>query len=79
MIAHEMGHVLCRHTGEKLSDEITASAGTTLLAQLLSTVFGIGAGGAYDVLSVGRGVLWTRPNSRDMEREADYVGLKVST
>lgn len=77
VIAHEMGHVLCRHTGEKLSDEIMGSAGVTLLSQLASTVFGIGAGAAYEWLSVGRGLVLTRPNSRNMEREADYVGLKL--
>jgi predicted Zn-dependent protease len=74
VLGHEIGHVLARHGGERLSQQMGVQTATQLLAgmassnpatvQLVSAALGAGA-------SVG--VLL--PFSRQQESEADHLGL----
>jgi metalloendopeptidase OMA1, mitochondrial len=74
VLAHEIGHVLARHGGERLSQQMGVQTVTQLLAgmassnpatvQLVSAALGAGA-------SVGVLLPW----SRQQESEADHLGL----
>ena len=69
VLAHEIGHVVARHAGEKLS-----WAGITSLGALLMDLFyGLDArltSGVFDIAI-------QRPHSRQMETEADKIGLTL--
>lgn len=74
VLAHEIGHVLARHGGERLSQQMGVQTVTQVLAglsssnpatvQLVSAALGAGA-------SVGVLLPW----SRQQESEADHLGL----
>lgn len=74
VLAHEIGHVLARHGGERLSQQMGVQTATQVLAgmassnpatvQLVSAALGAGA-------SVGVLLPW----SRQQESEADHLGL----
>ncbi|KAJ2918909.1 hypothetical protein MD484_g1505, partial [Candolleomyces efflorescens] len=68
VLAHEIGHVVARHTAERLSSQIVWLGIATIL-DLLGVDF------------VLRGSLRTYllelPNSRTQEREADLIGLRL--
>lgn len=82
ILAHEMGHTLCRHGAEKATVESLTS-----VANLISwaTALVVGAeyfGGAFTAAAlVGAenavSLSVTLPNSRDMEREADLIGVRL--
>ena len=77
VIAHEMGHVLARHTGEKLTHEISGNAFAALFGYLTSALFGWDPGSSTDAMNRGRQLTLEIPHSREMEREADLIGLKL--
>jgi predicted Zn-dependent protease len=74
VLAHEIGHVLARHGGERLSQQMGVQSATQVLAglassnpatvQLVSAALGAGA-------QVGVLLPW----SRQQESEADHLGL----
>jgi len=74
VLGHEIGHVLARHGGERLSQQMGVQTATQLLAgmassnpatvQLVSAALGAGA-------QVGVLLPW----SRQQESEADHIGL----
>ncbi|GMH55912.1 hypothetical protein TrRE_jg11165 [Triparma retinervis] len=78
VMAHEIGHVLARHTGEKVTDTGVLSLVTLALASLSGVLFGGDSGAsAFKILTVGKSFLYELPHSRDMEREADLIGVEL--
>lgn len=69
VIGHEIGHVLGRHTAERVS---RAQAGG-LLAAVLGAV--VGVPGVADVAQMGAAA-YLQSFSRDQESEADHLGLR---
>lgn len=76
VLAHEVAHVLARHSNERISTQFAASAGLDLLAAMAGepsatrqTVFGL--------LGVGTQVGILLPFSRKQESEADLLGLEL--
>jgi predicted Zn-dependent protease len=76
IVGHELGHVIARHGGERVSQRLLAelggtalavAAGTSPQAPLIVAAFGLGA----EV-----GVLL--PYSRRQESEADHIGLVLA-
>ncbi|KAA8902521.1 hypothetical protein TRICI_005882 [Trichomonascus ciferrii] len=68
VLAHETGHQLARHTAENLSK----TPFYVVLGLLLSTVTG-----ADMINRLVVNTLFQLPASREMEREADYIGLMM--
>lgn len=72
VLGHEIGHVLARHTAERVS---RAQAGG-LLASVLGAV--VGVPGVGDVAQAGAAA-YLQSFSRDQESEADHLGLRYMT
>lgn len=69
VLGHEIGHVLARHTAERVS---RAQAGG-LVAAVLGAV--VGVPGVADVAQMGAAA-YLQSFSRDQENEADHLGLR---
>ena len=69
VLAHEIGHVVARHSAEKVSTSVVAG----LLSLLLSAAAGGGNFGGVTTLGL------SLPFSRIMETEADAIGLRLMT
>lgn len=76
VIAHEVAHVLARHSNERISTQFAASAGLDLVSALAGeptatkqTLFGL--------LGLGTQVGVLLPFNRRQESEADLLGLQV--
>ncbi|PPR05556.1 hypothetical protein CVT24_003295 [Panaeolus cyanescens] len=68
VLAHEIGHVVARHTAERLSSQ-------TLYFTLLLILHSLGLNlGLSDVIQK---VMWELPGSRKQELEADVIGLRL--
>ena len=77
VIGHEVGHVLANHGNERVSEQLLAQGGLTLLGGIMSQknspkydllVTALGVGTQYGVLL---------PHSRTQESEADIIGLDL--
>ncbi|OWB77856.1 hypothetical protein B5S32_g2036 [[Candida] boidinii] len=68
VLAHELGHQLAHHIGEKISKSIIYSG----LSYIFYSVFGSQDIGRI-LISLGAEM----PASREMETEADYIGLMI--
>jgi predicted Zn-dependent protease len=79
VVGHEVAHAVAKHSNERISQELLAQYGASIVSQALSekseniqkignTVYGLGA--QYGV---------TLPFSRKHESEADYMGLIFMT
>ncbi|KAF9035225.1 peptidase family M48-domain-containing protein [Panaeolus papilionaceus] len=68
VLAHEIGHVVARHTAERLSSQTIAFTALILL-QFVGLNFGLS-----DLI---QRIVLELPNSRKQELEADLIGLRV--
>ena len=73
IIAHEMAHALREHGREKVS-QATAKSAVVQVASLAVP----GAGGLLGLADKGADLMWTLPNSRQNETEADTIGLELA-
>ncbi|MEJ7139385.1 M48 family metallopeptidase [Amphibiibacter pelophylacis] len=73
IMGHEMAHALREHSREQMGKQAATNAGINLLSQVL----GLGQAG-NTLLGLG-GQLLSLRFSRDDERDADLVGLEVSS
>lgn len=80
VVGHEVGHVSSRHAAERLSQELAAKAGVSLVAAVVagSGEYGDYADEAAAALGMGVMVGLILPYSRRHELEADSVGLKLA-
>lgn len=69
VLGHEIGHVLARHTAERVS----RAQATGLFAAVLGAV--VGVPGVADVAQMGAAA-YLQSFSRDQESEADHLGLR---
>ncbi len=75
VMAHEIGHVVARHSLEQMAKAQNANAAVSLVYVLLNRTPGIGEQVALQVA----GSAWLAKHSREAEREADEVGIIVMT
>ncbi|RDB18944.1 Mitochondrial metalloendopeptidase OMA1 [Hypsizygus marmoreus] len=68
VLSHEIGHVVARHTAERLSSQTVVLA----LVILLQTL-GLG----FNTSNILQKMVFELPNSRTQELEADKIGLKL--
>ena len=71
VLAHEIGHVVARHSLEQMTKAQNANAVVTLVYLLLNRTPGVGEQVALQVA----GGAWLAKHSREAEREADRVGV----
>src|SRR5690606_22029057 len=72
VIGHEMAHALREHSREQVSQQVVTNMGLSVL----SAVTGIGA--AADLGGALTNVMFTLPNSRTHETEADRIGVELA-
>ncbi len=76
VLGHEMAHVILRHGAEKISWAMLAQLGENLL---LSQVSPVNRSLAAELYDLGVNVAFLLPYSRKQEKEADIVGLLITT
>lgn len=72
VLGHEMAHALREHSREQLSQQMAAQVGLSVL----SAVTGVAAQG--DLGKALTNVMFTLPNSRTHESEADLIGVELA-
>lgn len=78
VIAHEVGHVISRHHDERVTRQVGAQAGLSILGALVGSQYGQGAAQATSQLggAAAQGLILL-PNNRTQESEADVVGQQL--
>ncbi|RTZ41143.1 M48 family peptidase [Candidimonas sp. SYP-B2681] len=72
VIGHEMAHALREHSREQVSQKMATNIGLTVLSAVT------GAGATADLGSALSEVMFTLPNSRTHEAEADRIGVELA-
>jgi predicted Zn-dependent protease len=72
VIGHEMAHALREHSREQVSQQMAANMGLSVLSAIT------GVGGTADMGSALTKVMFTLPNSRTHEVEADRIGVELA-
>lgn len=76
VIGHEVGHVLARHSNERMSQKTAVSTGVTLVSAVSSPTTTMGQL-AVSALGIGMQYGVILPFSRTHESEADIIGLDL--
>ncbi|TVM33615.1 M48 family metallopeptidase [Oceanidesulfovibrio marinus] len=77
VIAHEIGHVLARHGGERLSNTLLAQVGQEAAMIALGDMSPTATKAANVAFGLGAQYGYILPFSRQQEYEADYIGLMI--
>ncbi len=78
VIGHEIGHVVSRHHEERITRQLGAQTGLSVLGALAGATYGSGAATAVDQLGgMTAQTLFLLPGSRVQESEADVVGQRL--
>jgi len=75
VIAHEVGHAVARHGGERMSQALVTQLGGQLLGAALKNNSAQTQNLFLGIYGVSSQVGWTLPHSRQQELEADRLGL----
>lgn len=76
VIGHEVAHVLARHSNERMSQQLGAQAGITLVQAIAAPRTAMGQN-AISLLGIGAQYGIIMPFSRLHESEADMIGLDL--
>ena len=76
VIGHEVGHVLAKHSNERMSQELGAQMGISLISAVAAPQTALGQT-AVSLLGVGAEYGVIMPFSRLHESEADVIGLDL--
>ena len=76
VIGHEVGHVLARHSNERMSQKFAVEQGLSLTQAIAAPQSAMGQT-AIGLLGLGAEYGLIKPYSRLHEREADQIGLKL--
>lgn len=76
VIGHEIGHVLARHSNERMSQKLGAQMGIALIAAVAAPTTPMGQT-AVSLLGVGAQYGIIMPFSRLHESEADMIGIEL--
>lgn len=77
VLGHEVGHIIARHSAERVSQELAVNAGVGIAQALLSGEGGENAGWIGAALGLGAIYGVILPYSRSHELEADRVGVQL--
>jgi predicted Zn-dependent protease len=75
VVAHEIGHVLARHGGERLSNVLVPQLGQQAAMAALGDMSPTATRAASAAFGLGAQFGYILPFSRKQEYEADYIGL----
>ena len=76
VIGHEVGHVLAKHSNERMSQKVGAQVGVSLIAAVAAPQTELGRS-AMGLLGVGAQYGLIMPFSRLHESEADEIGVEL--
>jgi predicted Zn-dependent protease len=79
VIGHEIAHAVAKHSNERMSQEVVAQYGATILDAALSTKSSALRTVGNTVFGLGAQVGVMLPYSRQHEYEADYLGMILMT
>ena len=77
VLGHEVGHVLAQHSRERVSEQLVAQGGLSLLDAILSQKQDSRRGVLMGALGLGAQFGVLLPHSRNQESEADVIGLDL--
>ena len=79
VLGHEVAHAVAKHSNERMSQQILASAGAAAATEAVGRVDASKRDTASTVFGLGAQVGVMLPFSRKHESEADYMGLALMT
>ncbi|WP_242111712.1 M48 family metallopeptidase [Luteimonas aquatica] len=78
VIGHEIGHVISNHHNERITRQMGAQTGLSIVGAVLGARYGEGAASATNQFGgMAAQGLFLLPNSRTQESEADVVGQQL--
>lgn len=78
VMGHEIAHALREHGREKASRAAGVGAAASIGGALIGAYFGIDSGLGQSVIGTLGDLAYMRPNSREMEQEADRIGVELA-
>ncbi len=78
VMGHEIAHALREHGREKAGQAQGLNIATSLGGAILGAYLGIGSGVGQQALGAVGDYAFMRPNSREMEQEADRIGVELA-
>ncbi|QRJ65783.1 M48 family metallopeptidase [Azospira restricta] len=78
VIGHEIAHALREHGREKSGQAMGVGVAAAIGGVLLGSTLGIDPGLGQSVLGKAGDLAFMRPNSREMEQEADRIGVELA-
>lgn len=78
VLAHEIAHALREHGREKAGQALGVNAAAGIGGVLLSMVTGVDPRLGQNLFGAAGDLVFMRPNSREMEQEADRIGVELA-
>lgn len=78
VMGHEIAHALREHGREKAGQSVGLGVAAAIGGVLIGSYFGIDADLGQSALGTVGDLAFMRPNSRDMEQEADRIGVELA-
>ena len=78
VMGHEIAHALREHGREKASQSAGLNVASSIGGALIGAYFGVDASLGQSILGTVGDLAFMRPNSREMEQEADRIGVELA-
>ncbi len=78
VMGHEIAHALREHGREKASKAAGVNVVANIGGALIGAYFGVDSGIGQNVIGTLGDLAYMRPNSREMEQEADRIGVELA-
>lgn len=78
VMGHEIAHALREHGREKASKAAGVNVAASIGGALIGAYFGVDSGIGQSVIGTLGDLAYMRPNSREMEQEADRIGVELA-
>lgn len=78
VIGHEIAHALREHGREKAGQAMGVGVAAAIGGAIIGSVYGVDPSLGQSVLDTAGDLAFMRPNSREMEQEADRIGVELA-